>query len=202
MESTTAYICLSGNIGAGKTSVGRALAQRMGVCFVEEPVAAWKRSGLLDQFYRDPHAAAYPLQMYVLSTRLKALSDATMLWEDEKGAPPSTVLLDRWLWDDRIFAENAHSSGYMSDDEFSNYTAALKTCLQSAPMMHVKRILIAVPPKTCYERIEAREGKPIELAYLEKLHDRHTHVPYDITVSNVTTVSDAVTQICEYIQTL
>jgi len=202
MDATT-YICLSGNIGAGKTSVGKALARKLdSVCFVEEPVETWKKSGLLDQFYKDPYAAAYPLQMYVISTRLKALSDATALWEDEKGTPPSIVLLDRWLWDDRIFAENAHTAGHMTDDEFSSYTAALKTCMQSAPMRHVKRILISVPPKACYERIMAREGKPIDLAYLQKLHDRHAHVPYDITVPNVTIISDAVNQICEYIQTL
>ena len=64
-------ILLEGNIGAGKTTVGRALAASGAFEFIEEPTTTWQKgfaANMLDLFYSDPHRWGFTFQICAFIT--------------------------------------------------------------------------------------------------------------------------------------
>jgi len=190
------FIILSGNIGAGKTTVGRELSNKIGACFIEEPVEIWKKSGLLEQFYANPTKTAHSFQMYVLNTRVQALQMSIRAWRDKTGTSPAVVVLDRWIEDDRLFAELGKECGNISTEEYDSYMDAWSKVSGSHPITTKTTILIDVAPAVCYKRIISRDKKPIDREYLDALHQKHTTREYSIVVNGEGFTSDVVSEIC------
>ena len=67
------HIVIEGGIGAGKSTLARAIAERLEVAPVLEPFAD---NPFLEQFYSDPERYAFPVELSFLAQRYKQLKGA------------------------------------------------------------------------------------------------------------------------------
>ena len=168
-------ILFEGNIAAGKSTVGRRLAESELFGFVEEPVGAWQQDfdeNLLDLFYRDTNRWAFTFQLAAFTTRAKTWSEVLAIIDHRN------VVLERSIYCDRyVFAKNCYQSGLMKKTEWQLY-CKLWDWLESNWCAEPDKIVyLRTPADVCLERIEARgraEEATIPIEYLrdlEVLHD-------------------------------
>lgn len=177
----TLNLIIRGNIGAGKTTVGEMVAQRLGCPFVPEPVKAWQESGMLKMMY-DGDATAF--QTYALATRMAAR--ASVLHEKR----PDVVVLDRWYDDDRLFAEIN-----LSPSRFRAYCIYWDWVNLMHPTGPAFVVHLTTPPAICLKRIRKRgrpEEKDITEEYLERLVVRDD---CDMVLTNIN-LGETVDNIC------
>ena len=104
------HIAVAGNIGCGKTTLTRMLAQRYGWTPRYESVAD---NPYLADFYADMKRWSFNLQIYFLNRRFKEVVEISKSQE--------FIIQDRTIFEDAcIFAPNLHDQGMMSDRDFEN----------------------------------------------------------------------------------
>ena len=168
-------ILFEGNIAAGKSTVGRRLAESGLFGFVEEPVGAWQQDfeeNLLDLFYTDANRWAFTFQLAAFTTRAKTWTEILAMIDH------STVVLERSIYCDRyVFAKNCYQTGLMRKTEWQLY-CRMWDWLQSNWCAEPDKIVyLRTPAEVCHERIAQRgrsEETTIPLEYLrdlEMLHD-------------------------------
>ncbi len=168
-------ILFEGNIAAGKSTIGRRLAESELFGFVEEPVGAWQQDfeeNLLDLFYRDTNRWAFTFQLAAFTTRAKTWTEVLAMIDHRN------VVLERSIYCDRfVFAKNCYQSGLMKKTEWQLY-CKLWDWLESNWCTEPDKIVyLRTPAEVCLERIEARgraEEATIPIEYLrdlEVLHD-------------------------------
>jgi deoxyadenosine/deoxycytidine kinase len=158
-------------VGAGKTTLTKALASRFGLQLALESVDA--DNPWLERFYGGADAMrrhALALQLHFLATRFKSMRRM----RSQGGA----WILDRtWYEDAEVFARGLFEQGIMSPDEWSLYER-LYTELLHAPAARPPRLLIYLdaPVDVMLERIATR-GRPKErdtpADYWISLHERY-----------------------------
>lgn len=168
-------ILLEGNIGAGKTTVGRALAASGAFEFIEEPTTMWREgfaANMLDLFYGDPHRWGFTFQICAFITRAKTWKEILALTDH------SRVILERSVFCDRhVFAENCHRTGLMSPAEHQLYCGLWDFLVSNYCVEPDLILYLRTPAQICLERIKARNraeesGMTLEyLLQLEELHD-------------------------------
>jgi deoxyadenosine/deoxycytidine kinase len=167
-------ILFEGNIGAGKSTVGRRLAESELFGFVEEPVGAWQQDfeeNLLDLFYKDTNRWAFTFQLAAFTTRAKTWTEVLSIIDHRN------VVLERSIYCDRyVFAKNCYQSGLMKKTEWQLY-CKLWDWLESNWCAEPDRIMyLRTPAEVCLERIEARgraEESTIPIEYLRDLEILH-----------------------------
>lgn len=167
-------ILFEGNIGAGKSTVGRRLAESELFGFVEEPVGAWQQDfeeNLLDLFYKDTNRWAFTFQLAAFTTRAKTWTEVLAMIDHRN------VVLERSIYCDRyVFAKNCYQSGLMKKTEWQLY-CKLWDWLESNWCAEPDRIMyLRTPADVCLERIEARgraEESTIPIEYLRDLEILH-----------------------------
>lgn len=159
------HIAIAGNIGSGKTTLTKMLAQRYGWTPRFEPV---DNNPYLDDFYKDMNRWAFNLQIYFLNKRFKEVV--------EIANSPETIIQDRTIFEDaRIFAPNLHDQGYMSDRDFQNYSD-LFDLMMSLVKLPQLMIYIRSSIPTLVKHIEKRGRsfeKSIRIDYLTGLQERY-----------------------------
>ena len=159
------HIAIAGNIGSGKTTLTKMLAQRYGWTPRFEPV---DNNPYLDDFYKDMNRWAFNLQIYFLNKRFKEVV--------EIANSPETIIQDRTIFEDaRIFAPNLHDQGYMSDRDFQNYSD-LFDLMMSLVKLPQLMIYIRSSIPTLVKHIEKRGRsfeKSISIDYLTGLQERY-----------------------------
>ncbi len=176
----TLYIRMSGNIGAGKTTIGREVAAAMNGIFVEEPVAEWDLGST--------STAAF--QCYAVVSRAAAAERAI-------AGVPAVVVLDRWIADDDCFARIAVANGTMTEEAYTNYAALAATVKQASIVPDestMLRVWLDVDVKTCVGRVGARGRHHETEAHLEQVDKIRPEV--DIVVKNES-VGEAVAAIID-----
>ena len=168
-------ILLEGNIGAGKTTVGKALASSDSFDFIEEPTAAWREgfaANMLDLFYSDSKRWAFTFQICAFITRAKTWKEV-LAYTDH-----SRVVLERSVFCDRyIFAENCYRTGLMTTPEYQVYCGLWEFLVSNYCVEPDLILYLRTPAETCMERIKVRDrveesGIPLDyLLQLENLHD-------------------------------
>lgn len=175
MKGQRTMILFEGNIAAGKSTVGRRLAESELFGFVEEPVGAWQQDfeeNLLDLFYRDTNRWAFTFQLAAFTTRAKTWTEVLAIIDHRN------VVLERSIYCDRyVFAKNCYQSGLMKKTEWQLY-CKLWDWLESNWCAEPDKIVyLRTPAEVCLERIETRgraEETTIPIEYLrdlEVLHD-------------------------------
>ena len=156
------YVAVAGNIGAGKSSLTRILAEYFGWGPFFESV---DDNPYLADFYADMPRWSFNLQVYFLSSRFRHQKDI----ERE----PISVVQDRSIYEDvEIFARNLHNMGLMDSRDYENYAAlfAIMTAYLRPPDLLVY-LRASVP--TLVRQIQSR-GRDFEngirLDYLERLN--------------------------------
>jgi deoxyadenosine/deoxycytidine kinase len=168
-------ILIEGNIGAGKTTVGKALAAVETFGFIEEPTEAWREgfaSNMLELFYSDTQRWAFTFQICAFITRAKTWREVLALTDH------SRVVLERSIFCDRfVFAENCYRTGLMTPTEYQLYCGLWDFLVSNYCVEPDLILYLRTPAETCLQRIKARDrveesGIPLEyLLQLENLHD-------------------------------
>ena len=164
-------IGVAGMVGAGKTTLTRALAARFGLQLALESVD--EENPWLELFYRDTESRrryALQLQLHFLATRFEAMR--------RMRAQGGSWILDRtWYEDGEVFAHGMYERGLLSRIEYDLYTRLYVELLHS-PSARPPRLLIYLhgPLDFLLGRIRTRgraSERDTEPEYWAILHDRY-----------------------------
>jgi deoxyadenosine/deoxycytidine kinase len=123
MNDSSGYIIVEGNIGVGKSTFSQLLAEafvNLGYMATYLPEPDEKTNPFLADYYDDPKANAYKMQMHLLHQRFKSTRYAQAAALAGKG----WYVLDRSYYGDICFANVQRRLGYFSDDECASYLDA------------------------------------------------------------------------------
>ncbi len=105
------YIAIAGNIGSGKTTLTRMLAQHYGWTPRFEPVDI---NPYLEDYYKDMSRWSFNLEVYFLKQRFRDLL--------EIASSPLTIIQDRSIYEGvYVFTANNRAMGNLSDRDFDTY---------------------------------------------------------------------------------
>ena len=151
-------IAIEGNIGSGKTTLAKLLAQKLGATIELE---TFENNPFLAKFYQQPERYALPVELFFLTDRYAQLQK-TSLSENGKGICISDYTLVKSL----VFARVT-----LKDDELMVYERVFKITYPSIPQPDLI-IFLQNTPDNLLHRIQER-GRPYEKAieadYLEKI---------------------------------
>jgi deoxyguanosine kinase len=121
MNTTYNYICIEGNIGAGKTSLATRMAAQFNARFIPEE---FEDNPFLPKFYQDADKYSFPLELSFLASRYQQLSDTLTHQELFHQFTISDYLIDKSL----IFSRNT-----LGEDEYKLYTKLFHIMMQFIP---------------------------------------------------------------------
>lgn len=159
------HIAIAGNIGCGKTTLTKLLAEHYGW---EPRFESVSDNPYLSDFYADMERWSFNLQIYFLNRRFKEVVEISKT--------DDIIVQDRTIFEDaRIFAPNLHDQGLMSDRDFNNYND-LFDLMMSLVKLPDLMIYIRSSISTLVGQIQKR-GREYEqtmrLDYLQGLEKRY-----------------------------
>ncbi len=174
------FITIAGNIGVGKSTLSRLLANELGWTPFYEAV---DDNPYLVDFYQDMRQWSFHSQIFFLSRRLH--------YHRQMLNHPNTVIQDRSIYEDaEIFARNLHQRCNMSDRDYRVYRSLYEGCIQFLPPPDLIVYLKASVP-TLIERIH-RRGRDFEQdispLYLQQLNELYNAWIEDFTLCPILTV--------------
>lgn len=114
------HIAVSGNIGAGKTTLTEMLAKHYGWHPQFESV---DDNPYLEDFYSDMNKWAFHLQIYFLNSRIEQIGKLRTSEE--------TIIQDRTIYEDaHIFAKSLYKQGYFKERDYQNYHALFDSMIK------------------------------------------------------------------------
>lgn len=175
-------IVLAGTIGAGKSSLAKALGEHLHTEVFYEAV---DNNPVLDLYYQDPQKYAFLLQIYFLNKRFESIKQAYR--QDNN-------VLDRSIFEDELFLKLNYKNGNVSKTELDIYQELLANMLEELDGMPKKRpdllVYIDVSFDTMLSRISQR-GRDFEQfdqdaelkKYYEQVHGEYPdwYQKYDIS---------------------
>jgi len=157
------FIAIAGNMGIGKTTLAKRLADHLSWELSEEPNEA---NPYLNDFYKDMDKWAFHSQMFFLGKKLEFQYN---LWKDKE-----SVIQDRSIYEDaEVFAQNLYNQGHINERDWETYQQYYKTISNILPAPDLIIYLKASVDKV-YDRIRQRERpyeKDITKKYVEDLND-------------------------------
>ena len=159
------HIAVTGNIGAGKTTLTTMLAKHYGWSAQFEDV---DHNPYLDDFYQDMSKWSFALQMYFWGSRFRLVKEIR-----ESG---KNIIQDRTIYEDAyIFAENLNEMNLLSDRDYSNYTSLfnLMKSFVSAPdlLIYLKADISTLTKQIAKRGREYEAG--ISIDYLMRLNKKY-----------------------------
>jgi deoxyadenosine/deoxycytidine kinase len=174
-------ITLEGNIGAGKTSILKAIEQlklsKPHIVYFE-PVDEWmsfKMEGcnksLFELYYEDKKQYGFTFQMFALLTRMRHLLNVI------ETNPNKVIICERcYLTDNEIFAKMLKTDGTITDLDYHVYEAWFRF-IESMIRPNIVGILyLRATPNVCVNRIIKRDRAgedKIDISYIKRLHQQH-----------------------------
>ena len=159
------HVAISGNIGAGKTTLTNLLAKHYKWDTHFEDV---ENNPYLNDFYEDMQRWSFNLQIFYLNSRFTQIQE---IKNSQK-----TVIQDRTIYEDAyIFAPNLHKMGLMSTKDFENYFSLFNLMEKfiSAPelLIHLRASVPTLVNQISQRGREYEES--IRIDYLKKLNERY-----------------------------
>ena len=160
------HVAISGNIGAGKTSLTELLAKHYGWDAHYEDVID---NPYLDDFYNHMERWSFNLQIFFLKSRFEQLLKI-------KNNNNNTIVQDRTIYEDaHIFAPNLKSMGLMNQRDFKNYQELfelMESQIQGPDLMIYLRSNIPNLVNKIHKRGREYENS-ISIDYLSRLNERY-----------------------------
>lgn len=159
------HIVVAGNIGSGKTTLTRMLAEHYGWTPQYETVVD---NPYLEDYYKDISRWSFPMEVYFLKERFR-----DMLEMDKEAKP---IIQDRSIFEGvYIFAANNHAQGNMSDRDFETYMELFQLMLT---LTHKPDLLIylraSIPHLVSNIQQRGRDyEQSIQLEYLKGLNEAY-----------------------------
>ena len=159
------HIGIAGNIGAGKTTLTKMLAEHYGWTPRYESVTY---NPYLEDYYKDIPRWSFNLEIYFLVRRLEDLS--------EIAKSDDVIIQDRTIYEGvNIFVKNNYDMGNLSDRDFQTYMEIFSTMtsVTKAPdlLIYLKS---SVPHLVSQIQKRGRDYElGMSLEYLKNLNDRY-----------------------------
>lgn len=166
------FVSISGLIGAGKTTLARALGKELDLPVYEEPVVD---SVYLEDFYKDPAAYGFRLQVWLLERRFR--QQQQVIWSDRGGVQ------DRSIYEDSVFARMLHRAGHIDERDYQCYRGLFQGMSRFMQRPHVI-VHLELSPEQALERVRKRARgceTGLTLEYLQALHDEYATFIEDIS---------------------
>lgn len=161
-------IVLAGTIGAGKSSLAKALGEHLKTDVFYEAV---DNNPVLDLYYQDPQKYAFLLQIYFLNKRFESIK---MAYRQDNN------VLDRSIFEDELFLTLNYKNGNVTKTELEIYQELLANMLEELDGMPKKRpdllVYIDVSFETMLSRIAQRGRSFEQIENQEGLKDYYAQV--------------------------
>jgi len=159
------HIAVTGNIGAGKTTLTTMLAKHYGWNAQFEDV---DHNPYLDDFYQDMSKWSFALQVYFLGSRFRQVKEIR-----ESG---KNIIQDRTIYEDAyIFAENLNEMNLLSERDYQNYSSLFELMkgFVSAPdlLIYLKADISTLTKQIAKRGREYESG--ISIDYLMRLNNKY-----------------------------
>ncbi|MHA6698121.1 deoxynucleoside kinase [Chryseobacterium sp. A301] len=159
------HIAITGNIGAGKTTLTTMLAKHYGWEAQFEDV---DHNPYLEDFYADMSQWSFALQIYFLGSRFRQVKEIR-----ESG---KNIIQDRTIYEDaHIFAENLYDMSLLSQRDYDNYLSVftlMKSFVQAPDLLIYLKSDVPNLVKKIYKRGREYEAT-ISIEYLSKLNQKY-----------------------------
>jgi deoxyadenosine/deoxycytidine kinase len=159
------HVAISGNIGAGKSSLTEVLSKAFDWKPVYERV---DDNPYLTDFYNDMRRWSFNLQVFFLSSRFEHQQKIEEM--------DRSVVQDRSIYEDaEIFARNLHEMGLMSKRDYDNYTdlfSIMTSYLEPPSLLVYLRASVPTLVNHIQQRGRAYEST-IRIDYLERLQGHY-----------------------------
>ena len=173
-ENDSIYISISGLIGAGKSTLAKALGKEMGLDVYYEPVMD---NEYLQDFYTDMKKYSFPMQIHLLNKRYE--QQQQIIWS-KKGA-----IQDRTIYEDSVFAKMLWKTGKMEKRDYKTYKELFENIRYF--MKHPNLIVhLDVDVEVSMRRIKERNldcETGITIEYLKSLKEE-----YDLFIANISKI--------------
>ncbi|MCX6085687.1 MAG: deoxynucleoside kinase [Caldiserica bacterium] len=154
------FLAIAGNIGVGKSTLTRHLADKWGLALLPEPV---KQNPFLKLYYADPKRWGIQSQLFFLTQRVRLFKEA--------GSLNCAKIVDRTLYEDaEIFARTA-----LPRVEYQVFLQLYEYLLENLPVPDLV-VYLRASTGTLSRRIQSRGRsfeKSLPTSYLRKLNNRY-----------------------------
>jgi deoxyadenosine/deoxycytidine kinase len=153
------YIAIEGNIGSGKTSLAKLIAEDYNAKLILEQ---FEDNSFLPKFYKYPDKYAFPLEMSFLADRYKQLKNEVTPQDLFKSFTIADYFIDKSI----IFARKT-----LKDDEFTLYARLFDIIISTLPRPELIIFLYTTIDQLKHNiRNRGREyEQKIESSYLERI---------------------------------
>lgn len=166
------FIGIAGMIGAGKSTLAKALGEHLDLPVYYEPV---QDNAYLADFYRDTKRYSFATQIYLLNRRFQQHQE--IIWRGGGGVQ------DRTIYEDAVFAKMLVQLELMDERDYDNYLSLFRH--MSNFMCRPNLIVyLDVKPERSMERIKMRSRDVetgISLEYLTALYQGYEEFVTDIS---------------------
>jgi len=165
------FIAISGMIGAGKSTLAKALGEVLDLPVYYEPVMD---NEYLADYYKDMKKYAFPLQIYLLNRRFK--QQQQIIWAGKGGVQ------DRTIYEDAVFARMLCKAGHMEQRDYETYLSLFNNM---ANFMKRPNIIVHldVTPEESLRRINLRSRdceSNVSIGFLRALHEAYEEFIEDV----------------------
>lgn len=171
------HVAIAGNIGAGKTTLTKLLANH----YKWEPqFEDVLENPYLEDFYNKMERWSFNLQIYFLNSRFRQI-----LQIRESGR---NIIQDRTIYEDaHIFAPNLHAMGLMTNRDFENYKSLfdlMESVVEGPDLLIYLRSSIQNLVAQIHSRGRDYENS-ISIDYLSRLNERYEAWIHDYKKGNL-----------------
>ena len=158
------FIGIAGLIGAGKSTLARALGEHTGLPVYYEPV---QDNEYLADFYADTAKYAFSMQIYLLNRRFQQHQE--IIWQG------GGAVQDRTIYEDAIFAKTLVNLGLMEERDYRTYLSLFQNMSNFMCRPNII-VYLDIQPETSMERIKMRSRdveSGVSLDYLKMLYQEY-----------------------------